>query len=177
MTNNITKEEIKELLEIQKKFDDRIETKNSTDTIAALIVEFNEWINTLEFFKNWKKTPGKPKDVQLDELADFVAFGLSLALTFNNPSEEMAEIFAEIIEDEEGIKFNSANYVFTLNAMTGIFTEQEVKSQDIAEVCCTPFILGSEYYTKDEIINAYKNKMGINHERQDGTADTEKGYI
>ncbi|MGT0185977.1 hypothetical protein ACVNP0_09575 [Staphylococcus aureus] len=30
----------------------------------------------METFKNWKKKPGKPLDVQLDELADMLAFGL-----------------------------------------------------------------------------------------------------
>ena len=38
-----------------------------------------EWFNTLETFKNWKKKPGKPLEVQLDELADMLAFGLSIA--------------------------------------------------------------------------------------------------
>ncbi|KMS39558.1 dUTPase, partial [Staphylococcus aureus] len=51
--------------------------------------EFFEWFNTLETFKNWKKKPGKPLDVQLDELADMLAFGLSIA---NQQADNMEEI-------------------------------------------------------------------------------------
>ena len=36
------------------------------------MVEFFEWFNTLETFKNWKKSPGKPLEVQLDELSKYV---------------------------------------------------------------------------------------------------------
>ncbi|EUH66579.1 hypothetical protein O938_02711, partial [Staphylococcus aureus M0938] len=34
-----------------------------------------------------------------------------------------------------------------------------------------------QYYTIDKLISAYKKKMERNHARQDGTADTEKGYV
>ncbi|MDG6706161.1 hypothetical protein QCE84_14610, partial [Staphylococcus aureus] len=30
------------------------------DSKIAYVVEFFEWFNTLETFKNWKKKPGKP---------------------------------------------------------------------------------------------------------------------
>ncbi|HCZ6688906.1 TPA: dUTPase, partial [Staphylococcus aureus] len=77
--NNLTVDQLKELLQIQKEFDDRIPTLNLRDSKIAYVVEFFEWFNTLETFKNWKKKPGKPLDVQLDELADMLAFGLSIA--------------------------------------------------------------------------------------------------
>ncbi|HCX3684183.1 TPA: dUTPase, partial [Staphylococcus aureus] len=77
--NNLTVDQLQELLQIQKEFDDRIPTLNLGDSKIAYVVEFFEWFNTLETFKNWKKKPGKPLDVQLDELADMLAFGLSIA--------------------------------------------------------------------------------------------------
>ncbi|ELY16927.1 dUTPase, partial [Staphylococcus aureus] len=77
MTNTLTIDQLQELLQIQKEFDDRIPTLNLRDSKIAYVVEFFEWFNTLETFKNWKKKPGKPLDVQLDELADMLAFGLS----------------------------------------------------------------------------------------------------
>ncbi|EGQ4265523.1 TPA: dUTPase, partial [Staphylococcus pseudintermedius] len=80
MTNTLTVDQLQELLKIQKEFDDRIPTKNLNDTVASMIIEYVEWVNTLEFFKNWKKTPGKDLDTQLDELSDFLAFNLQLAL-------------------------------------------------------------------------------------------------
>ncbi|HDK7705353.1 TPA: dUTPase, partial [Staphylococcus aureus] len=79
MTNTLTTDQLQELLQIQKEFDDRIPTLNLGDSKIAYVVEFFEWFNTLETFKNWKKKPGKPLDVQLDELADMLAFGLSIA--------------------------------------------------------------------------------------------------
>src|SRR5699024_6245817 len=79
MANTITVDQLKELLQIQKDFDSRIPTLNLQDSKVAYVVEFFEWFNTLETFKNWKKNPGKPLDVQLDELADMLAFGLSIA--------------------------------------------------------------------------------------------------
>ncbi|HDD7951293.1 TPA: dUTPase, partial [Staphylococcus aureus] len=77
--NNLTVDQLKEFLQIQKEFDSRIPTLNLQDSKIAYVVEFFEWFNTLETFKNWKKKPGKPLDVQLDELADMLAFGLSIA--------------------------------------------------------------------------------------------------
>lgn len=53
--NNLTVDQLKELLQIQKEFDDRIETKNPKDTHKAYVEEFFEWYNTIEPFKNWKK--------------------------------------------------------------------------------------------------------------------------
>ncbi|HDN1021085.1 TPA: dUTPase, partial [Staphylococcus aureus] len=52
MTNTLTIDQLQELLQIQKKFDDRIPTRNLNDTVASMIIEFAEWVNTLEFFKN-----------------------------------------------------------------------------------------------------------------------------
>ncbi|NGS86937.1 dUTPase, partial [Staphylococcus aureus] len=82
---------------------------------VAYVVEFFEWFNTLETFKNWKKKPGKPLDVQLDELADMLAFGLSIA---NQQSDDMEEIldyvedgiFTDCIDSVE-IDFNDSDIV------------------------------------------------------------------
>ncbi|MCD0971464.1 dUTPase, partial [Staphylococcus aureus] len=91
----LTIDQLQELLQIQKEFDDRIPTLNLQDSKVAYVVEFFEWFNTLETFKNWKKKPGKPLDVQLDELADMLAFGLSIA---NQQSDDMEEIL-DYVED------------------------------------------------------------------------------
>ncbi len=40
-----------------------------------------------------------------------------------------------------------------------------------------PFAIAIEYYSIDQLIDAYKKKMKRNHERQDGTADAGKGYV
>lgn len=76
MINIITVDQLKELLQIQKDFDSRIPTLNLQDSKVAYVIEFFEWFNILEMFKNWKKNPGKPLDIQLDELADMLVVGV-----------------------------------------------------------------------------------------------------
>ncbi|HDJ7404556.1 TPA: dUTPase, partial [Staphylococcus aureus] len=101
MNNTLTIDQLQELLQIQKEFDDRIPTLNLRDSKIAYVVEFFEWFNTLETFKNWKKKPGKPLDVQLDELADMLAFGLSIANQVGVSSEEIKEAIESSFKDTE----------------------------------------------------------------------------
>ncbi|RYV16418.1 dUTPase, partial [Staphylococcus aureus] len=46
--NNLTVDQLKEFLQIQKEFDSRIPTLNLQDSKIAYVVEFFEWFNTLE---------------------------------------------------------------------------------------------------------------------------------
>ena len=71
------------------------------DSKIAYVVEFFEWFNTLETFKNWKKKPGKPLDVQLDELADILAFGLSITNQQENDDLLINSIVDAIAEDNK----------------------------------------------------------------------------
>lgn len=176
MTNTLTVDQLQELLQIQKEFDDRIPTLNLQDSKVAYVVEFFEWFNTLETFKNWKKKPGKPLDVQLDELADMLAFGLSIA---NQQSDDMEEIldyvedgiFTDCIDSVE-IDFNDSDIVDEF--MSDI---DELYNGCFSINLFLPFAIAIQYYTIDKLISAYKKKMERNHARQDGTADTEKGYV
>ncbi|MEO4271324.1 dUTP diphosphatase [Staphylococcus aureus] len=158
--NNLTVDQLKELLQIQKEFDDRIPTLNLQDSKIAYVVEFFEWFNTLETFKNWKKKPGKPLDVQLDELADMLAFGLSIANQVGVSSEEIKEAIESSFKNKEFHNmFNFKDKEFAQDAV--------VIAIDIAY----------NLYSIDQLIEAYKKKMKRNHERQDGTADAGKGYV
>ncbi|HDC9411532.1 TPA: dUTPase [Staphylococcus aureus] len=176
MTNTLTIGQLQELLQIQKEFDDRIPTLNLQDSKIAYVVEFFEWFNTLETFKNWKKKPGKPLDVQLDELADMLAFGLSIA---NQQADNMEEIlgylddgdFNDYIERVE-IDFNDSDVVDEFMS-----TIDEMYESPYSSNLFLPFALANNYYTIDQLIDAYKKKMKRNHERQDGTADAGKGYV
>ena len=179
MTNTITVDQLKELLQIQKDFDSRIPTLNLQDSKVAYVVEFFEWFNTLETFKNWKKNPGKPLDVQLDELADMLAFGLSIV-----NQQERDEILIESIVDAV-LKDNKPHGEFdfskpdvTKTMVTGI-PEVIMENSEVSKLyaLALPFGLAIQYYTIDQLITAYKKKMRVNHARQDGTADTDKGYI
>ncbi|BGE82815.1 dUTPase [Staphylococcus petrasii] len=170
--NTLTVDQLQELLQTQKEFDDRIPTLNLQDSKIAYVVEFFEWFNTLETFKNWKKKPGKPLDVQLDELADMLAFGLSIV---NQQADEyLVTDFFEYWELEE---FLDKSYL----------TNQEMIYDMMYEFCDEDFTsirrliivfkIAEQLYTIDQLLTAYKNKMERNHARQDGTADKDKGYV
>ncbi|HCT0379499.1 TPA: dUTPase [Staphylococcus pseudintermedius] len=169
MTNTLTVEQLEELLQIQKEFDDRIPTLNLEDSKIAYVVEFFEWFNTLETFKNWKKKPGKPLDVQLDELADLLAFGLSIANQTNVNVEELEGVLTSV--EQTKVDFSSSELVYSI---MHDFSNFEIDGDD---AMLLPFNFASNLYTIDQLIEAYKNKMERNHARQDGTADADKGYV
>lgn len=190
MTNTITVDQLKELLQIQKDFDDRIPTKNSEDTHKAYVVEFFEWYNTIEPFKNWKQNKGKAREQQLDELSDMMAFALSDWLM----EEDITGVIYSVIPDDSelhhevgdildmGKKRDSAiafreqeniehKYTFDKYEIGDIL--HRLKYVSIKYV----FQIAMEYYTLSELITTYKQKMERNHARQDGTADKDKGYV
>ncbi|WP_049431351.1 dUTPase [Staphylococcus hominis] len=173
MTNTLTVNQLQELLQIQKEFDDRIPTLNLQDSKIAYVVEFFEWFNTLETFKNWKKKPGKPLDVQLDELADILAFGLSI-FNQNNFEEYVIELFFEAWNLENFLdKSYFTNQEMIYDMMYEFYDEDFNSIKRLVIV----FKIAEQLYTIDQLISAYKKKMERNHARQDGTADKDKGYV
>lgn len=177
--NTLTTNQLQELLQIQKEFDDRIPTLNLRDSKIAYVVEFFEWFNTLETFKNWKKKPGKPLDVQLDELADMLAFGLSIA-NQSKIDEFLKGCILYAISMSEKI---CGDFDFTkedvIKSLIIDMPEAIFKNSDDSKILAPtlPFVLAKNYYSIDQLITAYKKKMKRNHERQNGTADAGKGYV
>lgn len=181
MDNRLTVENLKTLLQTQKNFDSRIPTLNLQDSKIAYVVEFFEWFNTLETFKNWKKKPGKPLDVQLDELADMLAFGLSITHQLNlDVTEETVENLNNIMQAAKDIDkhlddIDILSEVYT-NLGKNIFNRDSTNS-DALTFLTYPFAFSVEYYSLDQLIDAYNKKMEVNHARQDGTTDKDKGYV
>ncbi|WP_407812405.1 dUTP diphosphatase [Staphylococcus aureus] len=169
--NNLTVDQLKEFLQIQKEFDSRIPTLNLQDSKIAYVVEFFEWFNTLETFKNWKKKPGKPLDVQLDELADMLAFGLSIANQQEVTNEKLEYGLSTLRKD--GYLYNESQSVWDF--MSDV---SNVGLEPLSAVII-PLDIAYNLYSIDQLIDAYKKKkkMKRNHERQDGTADAGKGYV
>ncbi|HDA0162057.1 TPA: dUTPase [Staphylococcus aureus] len=167
--NNLTVDQLKEFLQIQKEFDSRIPTLNLQDSKIAYVVEFFEWFNTLETFKNWKKKPGKPLDVQLDELADMLAFGLSIANQQEVTNEKLEYGLSTLRKD--GYIYNESQSVWDF--MSDV---SNVGLEPLSAVII-PLDIAYNLYSIDQLIDAYKKKMKRNHERQDGTADAGKGYV
>ncbi|WP_267239675.1 dUTPase, partial [Staphylococcus aureus] len=164
-----TVDQLKEFLQIQKEFDSRIPTLNLQDSKIAYVVEFFEWFNTLETFKNWKKKPGKPLDVQLDELADMLAFGLSIANQQEVTNEKLEYGLSTLRKD--GYLYNESQSVWDF--MSDV---SNVGLEPLSAVII-PLDIAYNLYSIDQLIDAYKKKMKRNHERQDGTADAGKGYV
>ncbi|EUV16593.1 hypothetical protein O364_02497 [Staphylococcus aureus M0198] len=159
MTNTLTIDQLQELLQIQKEFDDRIPTLNLNDTVASMIIEFFEWFNTLETFKNWKKKPGKPLDTQLDEIADYLAFSLQLTLTIVDEEdlEETTEVMVDLIENEVTLpKLHSVYFVHVMHTLT----EQFVKGIDnsIVQVLIMPFLYANTYILSTSSLTHTKRK-------------------
>lgn len=169
MTNTLTIDQLQELLKIQKEFDDRIPTLNLRDSKVAYVVEFFEWFNTLETFKNWKKKPGKPLDVQLDELADMLAFGLSITNQQGLTDEQLEYGLSTLKKD--GYVYNESQSAWDF------MSDVSNIGLDPLSAVVTPLDIAYNIYTIDQLIDAYKKKMKRNHERQDGTADAGKGYV
>lgn len=183
MTKIFTENTFNQLIETQKEFDSRIDTKNLKDSKTAYIVEFFEWYNTLETFKNWKKSKGKSLDIQLDELSDMLAFALSIynqeqdkeAINLNESitnytkdlntlNENLYNDFKEVIENLE----------FMPELMQSLI---ENKNREGLELVFSTLKIGKVYYGLDKLIEAYYKKMNHNHARQDGTVDKDKGYV
>lgn len=181
MDNQLTVKKLQNLLRRQKEFDNRIPTLNLQDSKIAYVVEFFEWFNTLETFKNWKKKPGKPLDVQLDELADMLAFGLSITHQLNlDVTEETVENLNNIMQAAKDIDkhlddIDILSEVYT-NLGKNIFNRDSTNS-DALTFLTYPFAFSVEYYSLDQLIDAYNKKMEVNHARQDGTTDKDKGYV
>ncbi|EGQ0375742.1 dUTPase [Staphylococcus pseudintermedius] len=172
MTNTLTVEQLQELLKIQKEFDDRIPTLNLQDSKIAYVVEFFEWFNTLETFKNWKKKRGKPLEVQLDELADLLAFGLSIANQIGETAEEIIEAIEEYF-DTFDFKDNQSTIDLIICVPEIVFGVNYFERMLVA----LAINIARDIYTIDDLIAAYKKKMERNHARRNGTADTDKGYV
>lgn len=168
MNNQLTTDQLKELLEIQKEFDSRIPTLNLQDSKVAYVVEFFEWFNTLETFKNWKKKPGKPLDVQLDELADMLAFGLSIA---NQTKVNVKDLEESLPNVERDFDYKTSDIMYALIEDISNFGLGE------EDPVLLPLNIAYNLYTIEQLITAYKKKMERNHARQDGTEDRDKGHV
>ena len=166
--NTLTVEQLKELLQTQKEFDDRIPTLNLQDSKIAYVVEFFEWFNTLETFKNWKKKLGKPLDVQLDELADMLAFGLSIAHQSEVSLRSLAMSLTSV----------TSEFDYKSSQIMSDFMEDYIHfGLDEENSVLLPLNIAYNLYSIDQLIAAYKKRMERNHARQDGTADKDKGYV
>lgn len=159
---NIAAETFEKLLNTQKEFDSRVVLENEKSTRVAYLVEFIEWINTLEFFKDWKQNKGKPLEVQLDELADLLAFGLSIDLQEGADAEILANMQNDFVSPVEYL--TTDNILFMVSDMSGYLANRDF---DECYLVILPLMLAEHFYTVDQLIEAYYKKMQVNHARQE----------
>ena len=110
---------------------------------------------------------------QRDELADMLAFGLSIA-NQRKFDEYDIQLFFESWELEN---FLEKSYFINQEMIYDMMYEFEDEDFTPIRGLIIVFKIAEQLYTIDQLIAAYKKKMERNHARQDGTADKDKGYV
>ncbi|MBP5216645.1 MAG: dUTP diphosphatase [Bacilli bacterium] len=124
--------------------------------LLALLVELGEFANETRCFKFWSLKGPSPKEVMLDEYADGLHFYLSLGLVLGihefaytpKPLEEKTEAILRAYE--KAVVLHSA------------FTKESFAEGFKAFLDLYPTF----GFTGDEVKEAYKKKLAVNHKRQ-----------
>lgn len=155
--------ELVKLQIIQHEVDSHMGTWQREKIITALSEEFHEWYNAIGFFKIWKKHK-TPVEKQLDELADCLAFALSL-----------------LNDDEKHFEIDRCNIVLNRNTERHIrlmrneiehgelFSKRvhnTVYKQSVGFAIELILNIAMIYYSFDELFEAYKKKSLVNIQRQ-----------
>jgi len=156
-------DELIKLQKLQREVDSLMETWHREKIITALSEEFHEWYNAIGFFKIWKKHK-TPVEKQLDELADCLAFALSLLndddrifrftrceFVMNRNNEQHIKLMRNEIEHGELFSKRVHNTVYKQSV--GFSIELIL---NIAMI----------YYSFEDLFEAYKKKSLVNIQRQ-----------
>lgn len=156
-------DELIKLQELQREVDSHMETWQREKIITALSEEFHEWYNAIGFFKIWKKHK-TPVEKQLDELADCLAFALSLLndddrvfrftrceFVMNRNNEQHIKLMKNEIEHGELFSKRVHNTVYKQSV--------EFSIELILNIAMI-------YYSFEDLFEAYKKKSLVNIQRQ-----------
>lgn len=165
----LTKEQIKEIRELQNELDTKIRKNNDIDQntdlnlekYIALKTELFEFVNEVESFKYWKKNKGK-KHI-LEEACDTLHFIMSLAID-NNVEIELKE---DVLKDFDVNKYDMNDLIGLTDAMmSDCYIEQDWKDLEIVLMfLCV--MLNKCGFDANDLYNSYISKNKVNHERQD----------
>lgn len=158
--------EIKRLMQIQKKLNDRIMEEHDLvgqdlfyEQQLAFLVELGELANETRCFKYWSVKPSSERDVILEEYVDGLHFILTIGLTLGYTDWELEHTYpyAESVTEQ------------FLNVMEAMHKLREDKSREnYLAVVSTFFGLGLQLgFTYEEMEKSYLEKNKINHQRQD----------
>lgn len=156
-------DELIKLQELQREVDSHMETWQREKIITALSEEFHEWYNAIGFFKIWKKHKTSIEK-QLDELADCLAFALSLLndddrifrftrceFVMNRNNEQHIKLMKNEIEHGELFSKRVHNTVYKQSI--------EFSIELILNIAMI-------YYSFEDLFEAYKKKSLVNIQRQ-----------
>lgn len=154
---------LRDLQLIQRDVDSHMETWQRDKIITALSEEFHEWYNAIGFFKIWKKHK-TPIEKQLDELADCLAFALSLlnddkgffgldrcVTVLNRNNDQHIKLMRNEIEHGELFSKRVHNTVY---------------KQSVGFAIELILNIAMIYYSFEELFEAYKKKSLVNIQRQ-----------
>ena len=169
-------EQLKELLEMQRKYDETVMNKYGyvyDDVIAeknktSLIVELGEMMNEYQSkFKYWRECPHDCREKALEEYVDALHFMLSL---FNYYSEKEEFIIDEEFhnynnfseENDELFECGNLYVVKEINRLLFFIFYENSTEWGISYLFKLGNLLGFKW---EEIYNAYKKKNAVNYER------------
>lgn len=152
-----------ELQAIQRDVDSHMEVWERSKIVTALSEEFHEWYNSIGFFKIWKKHK-TPVEKQLDELADCLAFALSLLnddekhfeidrckIVLNRNTDQHIRLMRNEIEHGELFSKRVHNTVY---------------KQSVGFAIELILNIAMIYYSFEDLFEAYKKKSLVNIQRQ-----------
>ena len=153
-----------ELQELQRKVDSHMKIWDRKHIETALCEEFHEWYNAIGLFKDWKLNKTS-REKQLDELADCLAFTLSLLNDDRHVySIERCRFILKRISNKDHKKamINEIETGYLFNKRVGNTVYMQT-SEFALELILDIAML---YYSLDELFEAYKKKSMINIQRQ-----------
>lgn len=153
-----------ELQELQRKVDSHIKIWNRQHIETALCEEFHEWYSAIGLFKDWKLNKTS-REKQLDELADCLAFTLSLLNDDRHVySIERCRFILKRISNRDHKKAMlneiETGYLFNKRVGNTVYIQT---SEFALELILDIAML---YYSLDELFEAYKKKSMVNIQRQ-----------
>ena len=153
-----------ELQELQRKVDSHIKIWNRQHIETALCEEFHEWYIAIGLFKDWKLNKTS-REKQLDELADCLAFTLSLLNDDRHVySIERCRFILKRISNRDHKKAMlneiETGYLFNKRVGNTVYIQTtEFALELILDIAML-------YYSLDELFEAYKKKSMVNIQRQ-----------
>ena len=131
--------------------------------ITALSEEFHEWYNAIGFFKIWKKHK-TPVEKQLDELADCLAFALSLL----NDDEKHFEIdrCKTVLNRNNNQHIKLMRNEIEHGELFSKRVHNTVYKQSVGFSIELILNIAMIYYSFEDLFEAYKKKSLVNIQRQ-----------